>query len=207
MIALLDTSGPLETAESEIGIPCGQLLTPLTRFANKGTKFAIDNGAFAGCERRAFETLIERERPNRDRCLFVAVPDVVGDARRTGELFRYWFARLPAWPLAFVAQDGQQDLPIPWEHFSAIFIGGTTAFKLSQHAESIIRCAQWQAKWVHVGRINSPERLTRFEELGIDSFDGSGISQYSHMRHAVRDRAESAQLSLLNGSLNGGIHA
>jgi len=201
MIALLDTSDDLEIAEIEIGMPVGQLITPLTRFRNRGGKFAIDNGGFSQCDVKGFQSLLDREIYRKKECLFVAVPDVVGDARRTRELFDYWYKRLAGWRLAFVAQDGQEHLPIPWELIDAVFIGGSTQWKLSRHAESVIRCAKWQSKWVHVGRVNTADRFEVFEPIGVDSIDGSGISQYSHMRLNIRDRSKSNQLSLLNGSL------
>jgi hypothetical protein len=205
MIALLDTSQDLDTAEAELGLVVGQLLTPLTQFKNRSSRqFAIDNGGFSGSQVGGFLSVLERERPNRGRCLFAAVPDVVGDARRTCELFEHWHWKMAGYPLAFVAQDGQQDMPIPWKLIDAIFIGGSTQWKLSRHAEAIIRCAQWQQKWVHVGRVNTPERFQKFEALGVDSIDGSGISQYSAMRHAIRLRDTSTQMALLQ--MNGDIH-
>jgi hypothetical protein len=202
MIALLDTSEDLATAEAELGLPVGQLITPLTRFTNRGRRFAIDNGAYSASDVEGFISLLERERPNRAKCIFAALPDVVGDARRTGELFYYWYKRVAGYPIAFVAQDGQESLPLPWHLIDAVFIGGSTNWKLSRYAEAVIRCAKWQSKWVHIGRVNSAERFKRFEELGVDSIDGSGLSQYSHMRQAVRCRHISPQLEL---SLNGEI--
>ena len=200
MIALLDSSEALSVAESEIGMPVGQLITPLTRFRNRGAKFAIDNGGYSGANADGFMSLLEREYENRSECLFVAVPDVVADARRTLECFDYWYRKLAGWRLAFVAQDGIEQLSIPWKLVDAVFIGGSTQWKLSRYAESVIRCAKWQRKWVHVGRVNSVERFVRFENLGVDSVDGSGISRYSHMRVAIKNRADSPQLSLLNGN-------
>ena len=201
MIVLLDTSEKLDVAEAELGLKVGQLITPLTRFTNRGWRFAIDNGAYSESNVAGFKSLLERERPNMANCLFVAAPDVVGDARRTGELFAFWHWQLPRHKVAFVAQDGQEHLPIPWKLIDAIFIGGSTAWKLSPQAAAIIHCAQWQGKWTHVGRVNTVERFKRFEALGVDSVDGSGISQYSHMREAIRLRDTSPQLAL---SLNGG---
>ena len=185
MIALLDTSEDLTKCADEIGCPVEQLLTPLTRFRRRSEKFAIDNGAFSNFNAKAFESLLKREFENRHNCRFVAVPDVVGSARRTLETFDYWFERLDGWRLALVAQDGQEDLPIQWNLIDAIFIGGSTDWKLSQHAEAVIRAAQSMGKWVHVGRVNEAKRWEKFWELGVDSFDGSGIAQYSKQRYAI----------------------
>ena len=185
MIAMLDTSEKLEVAAAEIGLQVEQLLTPLTRFTRKCERFAIDNGAFARFDARAFESLLKREREHRANCRFVAVPDVVGSARRTLECFEYWFPRLGGWKLALVAQDGQEDLPIRWDLIDAIFIGGSTKWKESDAALQVIRAAQIQNKWVHVGRINQPMRYEWFEQARADSMDGSGIAQYSKQRYAI----------------------
>lgn len=187
MIALLDTSEDLDVCENELGCPVEQLLTPLTRFTPQRpeAKFAIDNGAFSKFDPKQFESLLAREYPRRHLCRFVAVPDVVGSARRTIEVFDHWYERISQWPLAMVAQDGQENLPIPWKYLEAIFIGGTTKWKLSQHATDIIKAAKAMGKWVHVGRVNEPCRFENFEKQGADSFDGTGLARYTHMRERI----------------------
>lgn len=198
MIALLDTSENLDICASELGVPVEQLFSPLTRFRDKDPqrKKAADNGAFAGLDIGAYLALLAREEHQREMFRFVTVPDVVASARRTLELFDYWYPKLNHWRLALVAQDGQENLPIPWEMIEAIFIGGTTQFKMSKSAVDIIRTAQAMGKWVHVGRVNDPTRWTYFENLKVGSVDGTGISQYSHMRLAIRDRKVNPQNGL-----------
>jgi hypothetical protein len=187
MIALLDTSHDLNQAAQELGCGVEQLLTPLTRFRPQqpDARFAIDNGAFAGFERKAFEALLDREYDRRHLCRFVVVPDVVADARRTLEVFDYWYGRLAQWPLALAAQDGLENLPIPWDAINAIFIGGSTDWKLSRQAAAIIKAAKAMDVWVHVGRVNTPGRFEYFEALGADSIDGSGLARYSWMRERI----------------------
>ena len=196
MIVLLDTSEALDVCANELGVGRGQvkqLLTPASAFnrQKEHDEFAIDNGAFAGFRRAPFLRLLERENDARHLCKFVAVPDVVGSALRTHELFDYWKYKLPGWPLAFVAQNGQERHSIPWKHVQTLFIGGTNKhdghgdWKLSYHAVECIRCAQGMGKWVHVGRVNTPARFEYFEKLGVDSIDGQGLSQYTHMREAI----------------------
>lgn len=191
MIAMLDTSEDLMVCREELGCPVEQLLTPLTRFnrQNKRAKFAIDNGAFAGFRPGEFKGLLLREKDAAGLCRFVAVPDVVGAARRTLEIFDYWKYKLTNWPLALVAQDGIEDLPIPWEQLAAIFIGGSTGWKLSKSAGDVIKAALAMGKWVHIGRVNTPGRFEYFEELGADSIDGTGLSQYSWMRKRIWSKA------------------
>jgi hypothetical protein len=187
MIALLDTSHDLNQAAKELGCEVEQLLTPLTRFKPQqpDARFAIDNGAFSRFDREAFESLLERENHRRHLCRFVAVPDVVGSARRTLEVFDRWYERIGQWPLALVAQDGQEDLPIPWELIKAVFVGGSTEWKLSFHAQTVIKAAQALGKWVHVGRVNKPARFEYFEKLGADSIDGTGLARYTWMREDI----------------------
>lgn len=196
MIVLLDTSESLDVCAAEIGAEVEQLLTPLTRFRlqRPTSRFAIDNGAFSGFQPKPFLSLLEREKDRQAQCIFVAVPDVVASARRTLEVFERWAPKLNGWPLAIVAQDGVQDSPIPWDSIAAVFIGGTTEFKLSQQAQQVIRAAQALEKWVHVGRVNDPQRFAHFEDLGVDSVDGSGIGRYTWMRERINRRADQTHL-------------
>jgi hypothetical protein len=107
-----------------------------------------------------------------------------GSARRTLEVFDHWRAKLHGWKVALVAQDGQEDLPIPWNQIDAIFIGGSTKWKLSNHAEQIRKAAKILGKWVHIGRVNTPDRFEWAEGLA-DSIDGTGLSRYSWMRENI----------------------
>lgn len=159
----------------------GQLQTPLSRYRVWDGAFAADSGGFSGADVDGFRRMITRLTPYRGRCLFVTVPDVVGSARRTLETWRRWQPELQPWPLAFVAQDGIEDLDIPWYQMSAVFIGGTDAFKDSQDAVAVIRCAQWHSCHVHIGRVNTPARWRHFEALGADTCDGTGLSKYDWM--------------------------
>lgn len=200
MMALLDTNEAASVCEAEMGCPVGQLLTPLTRFTlrDPSRPWAIDNGAFSNFNPKAFLSLLERESHHKTDCLFVALPDMVGAAQRTLELFKLWKPRLQGWKVALVCQDGLETLPIPWDDLDAVFIGGSTAWKVSGHAANIITAAQVHfGKWVHVGRVNDPNRWKHFEDLGADSCDGTGLARYTHMREAIADRHSSTQGSLL----------
>lgn len=159
----------------------GQLLTPLTRYSNAGGVFAIDNGAFSGFNRDGFAALLKREIPNRDRCLFVTVPDVVAAGRRTLEIWKYRHSIVKDWPLALVAQDGMEDLEIPWNELTAIFIGGGDPWKDSKAAIDIVKTAKTLGKHVHVGRVNTIKRFKLFAAVGADTCDGSGVAMYDHM--------------------------
>lgn len=187
MIVMLDTPQDLNKCAEELGCEVEQLFTPLTRRLPQHPEkmFCIDNGAFSKFEPKGFLSLLTKHEPRKDLCRFVAAPDVVGCARRTLECFRHWQPRLAKWPVALVAQDGQEDLDIPWENIAAIFIGGSTDWKMGRHAAAIVKASKVIGKWCHIGRINTPGRLEYFEDLGADSCDGTGLAQYSHMREAI----------------------
>lgn len=197
MIVLLDTSESLDVCSKELGCECEQLLTPLTRFKRQKPfdNFAIDNGAFSNFDPNAFRQLVARETGDKSLCRFIAVPDVVGSAIRTSECFDHWCPRLSGWSLAYVCQDGQQYENIPWADIAAVFIGGTTEFKMGRHTIEIIKAAKAMEKWIHVGRVNTPGRFEYFENLGVNSIDGTGLSRFSWMRESIYKK--DTQLSLI----------
>ena len=201
-MALLDNGQDLAACEREIGCPVGQLLTPLTRYRLRDASrpWAIDNGGFKRLDIAAFDALLAREAHHKADCLFVCAPDIVGSAQRTLELFERWLPKLEGWPVALVCQDGQEALPIPWDDIAAVFIGGSTNWKCSQHVEQIIRTAKILGKWVHAGRVNDPQRWLHFERLDVDSCDGTGLARYSHMRRAVANRSHQHELAMFQGA-------
>ena len=196
MIVMLDTPQDLNVCAKELGCDVEQLFTPLTRRnpQHPDKMFAMDNGAFSKFEVKGFLSMLDKHEPRKDLCRFVASPDVVGCARRTLECFWHWQPRLANWPIAFVCQDGMEDLEIPWKNFAAIFIGGSTDWKMSKHAAAIVKASKVIGKWCHIGRINTPGRLEYFEDLGADSCDGTGLAQYSHMRRAILESATAPRL-------------
>ena len=175
---LLDNSPKIVCEKSSHELVAGQLITPLTRYSNWGGMFAIDNGAFSGFDERGFASLLSREKCNIEKCEFVVVPDIVGSARRTLELFRHRDKWIDGcfWPLAFVAQDGAETLDVPWNEFAWLFIGGKDPWKDSQAATDLVKTAKILGKQVHVGRVNTAQRFNKFDELGCDTCDGSGLS-------------------------------
>jgi len=140
----------------------------------EGRKYAVDNNAFsAGFDPKKFFHHLEKLKPYRDQCLFIACPDVVGDAKLTLELYDLWSDKIRDYgSVAFVAQDGQEDLPFP-DDFDWLFIGGTTEWKMDHRAKSCIKRAKEMGKPVHVGRVNSLGRFRYFQKLGVDSVDGT----------------------------------
>ncbi len=188
MMVLLDTSQDLDACATELGGAVGQLLTPLTRYKRRSVIWAVDNGGYKEPDLAGFARLLEREGADRSGCLFVALPDIVGSAQRTLELYEHCKAMGEGWPIAFVCQDGQETLPIPWKEIAAVFIGGSTNWKCGPHAANIIKLARIMGKHTHVGRVNTPLRFEHFEQLGVDTIDGTGLSRYTHMRQSIAER-------------------
>ena len=141
----------------------------------EGRTWCMDNGVFTGrFNPRKFLTKLHALRPHATRCVFVAAPDVVADARGTLKRWRHWAQAIHAhgYPAAFVAQDGLQPHQIPRDA-QAVFIGGSTEWKLGPDALAIIHEAKRRHLWVHIGRVNSVTRLKRFTLAGADSADGT----------------------------------
>src|SRR5262249_43119571 len=121
-------------------------------------------------------------------------------AIRTLEVFERWQTRLAGWRPALACQDGQENLPIPWASIAAVFIGGSTKWKCSEHVKHIIKAAKALGKWVHVRRVNDPERWDHFEDLGADSADGTGLARYTHMRQAIANNHHQGKLEFVDVS-------
>lgn len=166
---------------SKSALVMGQLQTPLTNYANWGGVWAADNGAFSGFDLAAWQSMLDRKEPHRADCLFVALPDVVAAARRTLEVFERMRSRAEGWPLALVGQDGLESLDVPWDEFHALFVGGSTEWKMSQSAADLVRTAKILGKHVHIGRVNTFDRWRHFHKLGADTCDGTGVVKYDHM--------------------------
>jgi hypothetical protein len=155
-----------------------------------GVPWCADNGCFsAKWDERKWWKFLQRNASDADTCLFAVAPDVVGDAFATTKLFRKWGwqIRLLGYPVAYVAQDGLEKLrgrtesggltfPVPWADFDALFIGGSTAFKLGPDARAIAAEAKERGKWVHMGRVNSEKRWLYADAIGCDSVDGTYLT-------------------------------
>jgi hypothetical protein len=171
----------------------GFLVTPsnlswvATASKGLGALWAADNGAYAGFDPDAFRRLLRHAR-GKPHCLFVVCPDVVADAAGTLALFRRWAPEVgqTGQPLAFVGQDGAEDLTLPWEEFAAYFIGGSTRWKLSAASAQLAGEARARGKWVHMGRVNSMRRLRAALDIGCDSCDGSSYSRWAVKAEAAR---------------------
>jgi hypothetical protein len=141
--------------------------------------WAGDNGCFVGFDPGAYMRMLYAYR-KKTGCLFVTAPDAVGDAAETRYLWAFWapVIRTLGHTPAFVAQDGITVEQVPWDEKIALFIGGSTKFKESQLARTLIGVAKAKGIWAHVGRVNGKRRYEMMLKAGADSIDGTGFSMY-----------------------------
>lgn len=138
-----------------------------------------DNGAFSDkFDERTWSAFLRKNAHRAETCLFATAPDVVGDAKATLERSVPWlpWIRSLGYPAALVAQDGLENLTVPWDDFDVLFIGGTTSWKLGAHARELVAEAKRRGKWVHMGRVNSERRWKYAEAIGADSCDGTFLT-------------------------------
>lgn len=178
----------------------GVLSSPSRWYKNvDGWPWAADNDCFNGLDEPAYCRMLHGIA-DLDGCLFVVVPDVLGDHRET---FRQWMLWQPVvsevtgHPVAFVAQDGCTRPP--WEMMDCLFVGGSTEFKCSQQARELVAEAKRQQMWVHMGRVNTDRRMRLAESWGVDSIDGTSVSMFrdTHLPKRLRQAARPPQQSLL----------
>lgn len=186
MLILVTTAHPQSLEHRGPGF--GRLVQPrhyssIEATARAGIPWAADNDCFQGLDAPAFSAMLDRLK-GLPGCLFVAVPDVVGDALATRDLFEMWAPALErrGLPVALVAQDGLEDLgpwlERTWHRLSGLFIGGSTEWKLGLAAEHLIRDAKERDKWVHMGRVNGRRRVQYARVVGCDSVDGSSFARF-----------------------------
>lgn len=162
----------------------GEMFTP-----NKGNRprigtwWAADTGLFSAKGVRSFDLCrylgwLSGRRQYAHRCLFATAPDVMADAAAT------WFnsrdvlpqIRALGYRAALVAQDGLEHEAIDWDAFDCFFVGGSTAWKLSESAYALALEAQRRGKWTHLGRVNSFSRICAASLSGYDSADGTQLA-------------------------------
>lgn len=141
-----------------------------------GVVWCADNGCFGkGFDERRWWGWLRDNAVDAANCVFATAPDVVGDAAATMKRSRPWLPRIRGlgYPVAFVAQDGQENQPMLWTEFDVLFIGGTTSWKLGSAARSMVSEAKQRGIHVHMGRVNSLRRYRYAEAIGCDSVDGT----------------------------------
>lgn len=145
-----------------------------------GVTWCADNGCFGKGYPGDDEWLawLASSADDAGSCLFATAPDVVGDAAATLARSAPFLPKIRAlgFSAALVAQDGLEDLPVPWLDFDVLFIGGSTEWKLGAAARELVAEAKARGKWVHMGRVNSERRYRYALQIGCDSVDGTFLT-------------------------------
>jgi hypothetical protein len=161
--------------------------------------WAMDNACYTGFDAAAFVRMLERFYGRRG-CRFVSAPDAVADAHQTLLQWPFWsrLIRGIGFVPALVAQDGLTPADVPWTELGALFIGGSTEWKLGPQARDLMVYAKARGLWVHVGRLNSRQRIWHFARLA-DSFDGGQYSMFADRR--IPEGVADVQAALAQGRL------
>jgi hypothetical protein len=156
----------------------GALVTPRSRYRiGPGWIWAADSGCYSPATYVGDDAYLAWLARQPRTALWVTCPDVVGDHAAT-------VARsVPFAPIvralgflpAFVAQDGANPGNVPWAAFGALFIGGSTAWKLGPDARALLAHARALGLPTHVGRVNSRRRFALFHGLA-DTVDGTCLA-------------------------------
>lgn len=160
----------------------GLLVQPRTKqYVNQVDVFAswaIDNGCFnaktyvGDAAYMAWLDTLPRT------ALWATAPDVVGDAAATLEKSAPFLVAIRAlgFKAALVAQDGLTVETTPWGTFDALFIGGSTEWKLSGAARSLVAECEARGIPTHMGRVNSGKRFAVAQRWGVDTVDGTFLA-------------------------------
>lgn len=139
--------------------------------------YALDNGAFvAFCKGAPFDfeawrRLLLWSAMCGQRPLWALVPDVVADRAATianWSIYAHEVERFGFRP-AFALQDGMTFEDVP-SAGCMLFLGGSTEWKLDSISPW---CKQFPGR-VHVGRVNTWDRLLACHQAGAVSVDGTG---------------------------------
>lgn len=159
----------------------GMIATPAQGNAiHPAYRWCADNGVFGDAYPGddAYLGWLGERAEHRDRCMFAVAPDVVGDAAatldRSGPMLTR--IRMAGFPVALAAQNGLEDLDVPWHAFDVLFIGGDTGWKLGPEARALTAQARLRGKHVHMGRVNSLQRLRYADHVGCQSADGTYLA-------------------------------
>jgi hypothetical protein len=146
-----------------------------------GVPWVADNGVFGGSypgDDAYLDWLAHWPLWAAQSCRFAVAPDVVGDAAATLERSASMLPRIREYgiPVALAAQNGLEDLTVPWNDFDVLFLGGDTAWKLGPEARALAAEANARGKRVHMGRVNSLRRLRYAQHIGCHTADGTYLA-------------------------------
>lgn len=179
----------------------GQITSPhsMNRVNDLGLPWIMDNGCYKpGYDPDAIQKMLVRNQ-GLAGCKFGVVPDVVCDHTATLALFNQWSEVYQGfgYPLAFVLQNGiTSPDEVPWNSIAAVFIGGDDRFHFSSLVRQIVNEAKKRCKWVHMGRVNTLNRIVYANSIGCDSTDGTGFALF-HDNYRFAPAFNQIQLRLL----------
>ena len=94
--------------------------------------WCADNSCFGGDYPGddGFIAWLEALLPHQSRCVFAVAPDVPMDMAASLQRSRSMLARIRSlgYPVALAAQNGAENLTLPWDDFDVLFLGGDTAW-------------------------------------------------------------------------------
>ena len=163
------------------GYPVGMLCQPnYPEPPAKQVTWAADTGIFGTVPFSLDRYLYKLEKWSSclEACAFATAPDVVADWPGT---LQKSLPVIPAikqlgYPVALVLQDGATSQTVPWHLLDAVFVGGTTRWKLSEAAYRLVAEANERNLWTHMGRVNSLRRLHAAVAAGYNSADGTYVA-------------------------------
>jgi hypothetical protein len=150
-----------------------------------GHRWLLDNSVYSGAfDFTKWLVILDAYVDYRNACIGIVVPDVlhqnpdgtvVGDWRATITRFEELApeVRKRGYRVVLVSQDGLPISEVPWSDLDVLFIGGSDKHKMSE-AWGLIAEAKRRNKWVHVGRVNSDDRIMLF--WMADSWDGTTLA-------------------------------
>ncbi|MBZ9715923.1 hypothetical protein [Deinococcus multiflagellatus] len=198
---MVATGSRLGNRSPHVGVMVGPRTGGLAPLA-EGRWWASDNDGYNGkFDPERFLQHLARLQPYASRCLFVAAPDVVQDAGATLALFPRWRQVIEQhdFPTAYIAQDGQERLPLP-DNANWLFLAGSDRWR-GQHGAALIAQARDLGYWgIHVGRVNSARRVRACTALGVDSCDGTYL-RFTGVHRGLADVERWVESSAQQGGL------
>ena len=121
-------------------------------------------------DEKAYFAALDYLKLHSQKPIWVTCPDVVTDKGATLENWDKYRDRVATYgfPIAFVVQDGMNPDDVP-SNADLIFVGGSSAWKWRT-------VNSWAANFnrVHIGRVNTIDRVWLCHDLGVESVDGTG---------------------------------
>jgi hypothetical protein len=177
----------------------GRLVQPrhydnMAATVRNGRPWAADNDCFQGLDPDGYRRML-RTLPTGG--LFVTVPDVVADHQATLRMWRRWapYVRSLGHRPAFVLQDGCERFGQVPADAAAVFVGGTTVYKLAPETATIVAEANATGKWTHMGRVNTRRRIRYAKAIECRSIDGTAFARFTdtHLPWGLAEAAAATQ--------------